>query len=69
MLFVGVRKTFWPVLQIVSHSHSRDGTWLSPDSLRQILAGLEACPTGMSSFGLYVSVLTSSRNIHNCRKS
>lgn len=33
--------------EIVSHSHSRDGTWLSPDSLRQILTGLEACPTGI----------------------
>nr|XP_020470615.1 transmembrane prolyl 4-hydroxylase-like [Monopterus albus] len=33
--------------EIVSHSHSRDGTWLSPDNLRQILTGLEACPTGM----------------------
>ncbi|XP_044207239.1 transmembrane prolyl 4-hydroxylase-like [Thunnus albacares] len=33
--------------EIVSHSRSRDGTWLSPDNLRQILTGLEACPTGM----------------------
>ncbi|XP_029011726.1 transmembrane prolyl 4-hydroxylase-like [Betta splendens] len=33
--------------EIVSHSHSRDGTWLSPESLRQILAGLEAHQTGM----------------------
>lgn len=33
--------------EIVSHSRSRDGTWLSPDSLRQILTGLETCPTGM----------------------
>ncbi|KAM7411782.1 hypothetical protein PAMA_021653 [Pampus argenteus] len=33
--------------EIVSHSRSRDGTWLSPENLRQILTGLEACPTGM----------------------
>ncbi|KAM9350982.1 transmembrane prolyl 4-hydroxylase-like [Symphorus nematophorus] len=33
--------------EIVSHSRSRDGTWLNPDNLRQILTGLEACPTGM----------------------
>ncbi|XP_028439449.1 transmembrane prolyl 4-hydroxylase [Perca flavescens] len=33
--------------EIVSHSHSRDGTWLNPDNLRQILSGLEVCPTGM----------------------
>ncbi|XP_071332519.1 transmembrane prolyl 4-hydroxylase-like isoform X2 [Trachinotus anak] len=33
--------------EIVSHSRSRDGTWLSPDNLRQILTGLEARPTGM----------------------
>ncbi|XP_041801707.1 transmembrane prolyl 4-hydroxylase-like isoform X2 [Chelmon rostratus] len=33
--------------EIVSHSRSQDGTWLNPDNLRQILAGLEACPTGM----------------------
>ncbi|CAJ1085062.1 transmembrane prolyl 4-hydroxylase-like [Xyrichtys novacula] len=33
--------------EIVSHSRSRDGTWLNPDTLRQILTGLEACPTGM----------------------
>ncbi|XP_068609231.1 transmembrane prolyl 4-hydroxylase-like [Brachionichthys hirsutus] len=33
--------------EIVSHSHSRDGTWLSPHSLRQTLAGLEACPAGV----------------------
>ncbi|XP_051281684.1 transmembrane prolyl 4-hydroxylase-like [Dicentrarchus labrax] len=33
--------------EIVSHSRSRDGTWLNPDNLRQILSGLEACPTGM----------------------
>ncbi|XP_077424496.1 transmembrane prolyl 4-hydroxylase-like [Vanacampus margaritifer] len=32
--------------EIVSHSRSRDGTWLSPDNLRQILTGLEACSTG-----------------------
>lgn len=32
--------------EIVSHSRSQDGTWLNPDNLRQILAGLEACPTG-----------------------
>ncbi|XP_022597409.1 transmembrane prolyl 4-hydroxylase-like isoform X2 [Seriola dumerili] len=33
--------------EIVSHSRSRDGTWLSPDNLRQILTGLEARPTEM----------------------
>uniref|UniRef100_A0A8C6THC3 Zgc:158254 n=1 Tax=Neogobius melanostomus TaxID=47308 RepID=A0A8C6THC3_9GOBI len=32
--------------EIVSHSRSRDGTWLSADSLRQILITLEARPTG-----------------------
>ncbi|XP_034393761.1 transmembrane prolyl 4-hydroxylase-like [Cyclopterus lumpus] len=33
--------------EIVSHSRSRDGTWLNPDNLRQILSGLEARPTGV----------------------
>ncbi|XP_056240332.1 transmembrane prolyl 4-hydroxylase-like [Seriola aureovittata] len=33
--------------EIVSHSRSRDGTWLSPDNLRQILTGLEGRPTEM----------------------
>ncbi|XP_053280236.1 transmembrane prolyl 4-hydroxylase [Pleuronectes platessa] len=33
--------------EIVSHSRSRDGTWLSPDNLRQILTGLEARPAGL----------------------
>uniref|UniRef100_A0A3P8PAL5 Prolyl 4-hydroxylase alpha subunit domain-containing protein n=1 Tax=Astatotilapia calliptera TaxID=8154 RepID=A0A3P8PAL5_ASTCA len=37
--------------EIVSHSHSQDGTWLSPDNLRQILTGLESCPTGMLTLG------------------
>ncbi|XP_036959458.1 transmembrane prolyl 4-hydroxylase-like [Acanthopagrus latus] len=37
--------------EIVSHSRSRDGTWLSPDSLRQILTGVEDCPTGMLTLG------------------
>ncbi|XP_020785373.1 transmembrane prolyl 4-hydroxylase-like [Boleophthalmus pectinirostris] len=32
--------------EIVSHSRSRDGTWLSAESLRQILINLEARPTG-----------------------
>lgn len=32
--------------ELVSHSRSQDGTWLSPESLRQILTGLEACPAG-----------------------
>lgn len=32
--------------EIVSHSRSRDGTWLSADSLRQILISLETRPTG-----------------------
>ncbi|XP_056284342.1 transmembrane prolyl 4-hydroxylase-like isoform X2 [Pseudoliparis swirei] len=33
--------------ELLSHSRSRDGTWLNPDNLRQILSGLEACPTGV----------------------
>lgn len=33
--------------EILSHSHSRDGTWLSPQNLRQILTGLEASPAGV----------------------
>ncbi|XP_037100404.1 transmembrane prolyl 4-hydroxylase-like [Syngnathus acus] len=33
--------------EIVSHSRSRDGTWLSPDNLRQILTVLEDCSTGV----------------------
>ncbi|XP_034028462.1 transmembrane prolyl 4-hydroxylase-like isoform X2 [Thalassophryne amazonica] len=33
--------------EIVSHSRSRDGTWLNPDNLRHILSGLESCPKGM----------------------
>ncbi|XP_054464766.1 transmembrane prolyl 4-hydroxylase-like [Anoplopoma fimbria] len=33
--------------EIASHSRSRDGTWLNPDNLRQILSGLDAHPTGM----------------------
>lgn len=45
-LFLEIRQTCWSLLQIVSHSRSRDGTWLNPDNLRQILSGLEACPTG-----------------------
>ncbi|CAL8276583.1 unnamed protein product [Boreogadus saida] len=32
--------------EIVSHSRSQDGTWLSPDNLRQILTGLEAQQAG-----------------------
>lgn len=32
--------------QIVSHSRSQDGTWLNPEKLRQILAGLETSPAG-----------------------
>ncbi|XP_072305922.1 transmembrane prolyl 4-hydroxylase-like isoform X2 [Eucyclogobius newberryi] len=32
--------------EIVSHSRSRDGTWLNADSLRQILFNLEASSTG-----------------------
>ncbi|XP_026222756.1 transmembrane prolyl 4-hydroxylase-like [Anabas testudineus] len=47
--------------EIVSHSHSRDGTWLSPDSLRQILAGLETCPTG-------VLTLEDFRQVYNMSK-
>ncbi|XP_041861069.1 transmembrane prolyl 4-hydroxylase-like [Melanotaenia boesemani] len=37
--------------ELVSHSRSRDGTWLSPDSLRQILMGLEGSQTGMLTLG------------------
>uniref|UniRef100_A0A1A8DDQ5 Prolyl 4-hydroxylase, transmembrane (Endoplasmic reticulum) n=1 Tax=Nothobranchius kadleci TaxID=1051664 RepID=A0A1A8DDQ5_NOTKA len=37
--------------EILSHSRSQDGTWLSPESLRQMLAGLEACPTGTLTLG------------------
>lgn len=37
--------------EIVSHSRSRDGTWLSPDNLRQILTGLEECPSGALTLG------------------
>ncbi|KAM6976720.1 transmembrane prolyl 4-hydroxylase-like [Aplochiton taeniatus] len=33
--------------EILSHSRSRDGSWLSPENLRQILTGLEASPAGM----------------------
>ncbi|XP_051913205.1 transmembrane prolyl 4-hydroxylase-like [Hippocampus zosterae] len=33
--------------EIVSHSRSRDGTWMSPDNLRRILTGLEACAKRM----------------------
>lgn len=42
----GVFLFFFFLLQIVSHSRSQDGTWLNPENLRQILSGLEACPTG-----------------------
>nr|XP_057941752.1 transmembrane prolyl 4-hydroxylase-like [Doryrhamphus excisus] len=34
--------------EIMSHSHSQDGTWLSPDHLRQILTGLKVCSTGLN---------------------
>lgn len=54
--FTDMGKTFWSLLQILSHSRSRDGTWLSPDNLRQILSGLEARPTGLCWCGLCVSV-------------
>ncbi|XP_021179227.2 transmembrane prolyl 4-hydroxylase [Fundulus heteroclitus] len=37
--------------EIVSHSRSRDGTWLSPASLRQILSGLETSPTATLTLG------------------
>ncbi|KAL1021614.1 hypothetical protein UPYG_G00015560 [Umbra pygmaea] len=33
--------------EILSHSHSRDGTWLSPENLRQILTSLENSPAGV----------------------
>ncbi|XP_061591996.1 transmembrane prolyl 4-hydroxylase-like [Cololabis saira] len=42
--------------EIVSHSRSRDGTWLSPDHLRQILTGLEVCATGMLTLGDFTRV-------------
>lgn len=35
--------------EILSHSRSRDGTWLSPENLRQILMGLEASQAGVLS--------------------
>uniref|UniRef100_A0A3Q3WQ22 Fe2OG dioxygenase domain-containing protein n=1 Tax=Mola mola TaxID=94237 RepID=A0A3Q3WQ22_MOLML len=40
--------------EIVSHSRSQDGTWLNPENLRQILTGLDACPTGQSPCDLCV---------------
>lgn len=55
-LFGEMRKVIWSFFQIVSHSRSRDGTWLSPDNLRQILTGLEDCPTGLLSQLSCVSV-------------
>ncbi|XP_028265198.1 transmembrane prolyl 4-hydroxylase-like [Parambassis ranga] len=48
--------------EIVSHSRSRDGTWLSADNLRQILTGLEACPTGMLTLGEFRRVYDVSQN-------
>uniref|UniRef100_A0A8C7IER9 Prolyl 4-hydroxylase, transmembrane a n=1 Tax=Oncorhynchus kisutch TaxID=8019 RepID=A0A8C7IER9_ONCKI len=33
--------------EILSHSRSRDGTWLSPENLRQILTGQEASSAGV----------------------
>lgn len=36
--------------EIVSHSRSQDGTWLNPENLRQILTGLDSCPTGTLTF-------------------
>ncbi|XP_037540754.1 transmembrane prolyl 4-hydroxylase [Nematolebias whitei] len=47
--------------EILSHSRSRDGTWLSPDNLRQILTGLEVCPTGMLTLGDFRRVYDVSR--------
>ncbi|CAL8325619.1 unnamed protein product [Merluccius merluccius] len=38
--------------EIVSHSRSQDGTWLSPDNLRQILTGLEAQQAGVCALTL-----------------
>ncbi|XP_062314443.1 transmembrane prolyl 4-hydroxylase-like [Osmerus eperlanus] len=35
--------------EILSHSRSREGTWLGPENLRQTLAGLEASPAGVLS--------------------
>lgn len=48
--------------EIVSHSHSRDGTWLSADSLRQILLTLEAHPTGALSLEDFKRVYAESQN-------
>lgn len=42
--------------EIVSHSRSQDGTWLSPDNLRQILTGLETSPTGILTLGEFSRV-------------
>uniref|UniRef100_A0A3Q2D2K0 Prolyl 4-hydroxylase, transmembrane a n=1 Tax=Cyprinodon variegatus TaxID=28743 RepID=A0A3Q2D2K0_CYPVA len=48
--------------EIVSHSRSRDGTWLSPASLRQILSGLEASPTGILTLGEFRRVYDGSQH-------
>ncbi|XP_074538385.1 transmembrane prolyl 4-hydroxylase-like [Halichoeres trimaculatus] len=48
--------------EIVSHSRSRDGTWLNPDTLRQILAGLAACPTGVLTLEEFKRVYDESQN-------
>ncbi|KAF6717156.1 Transmembrane prolyl 4-hydroxylase [Oryzias melastigma] len=48
--------------EIVSHSRSQDGTWLSPVNLRQILTGLEACPTGTLSLGDFKQVFDVSQH-------
>lgn len=48
--------------EIVSHSRSRDGTWLSADSLRQILVSLEARTTGTLSLEDFKSVYAESQS-------
>lgn len=48
--------------EIVSHSRSRDGTWLSANSLRQILISLEARPTGTLSLEDFKHVYAESQS-------
>uniref|UniRef100_A0A3P9K3X5 Zgc:158254 n=1 Tax=Oryzias latipes TaxID=8090 RepID=A0A3P9K3X5_ORYLA len=48
--------------EIVSHTRSQDGTWLSPVNLRQILTGLESRPTGTLSLGDFKQVFDVSQH-------
>ncbi|KAM4610765.1 transmembrane prolyl 4-hydroxylase-like [Polymixia lowei] len=48
--------------EIVSHSRSRDGTWLSLDNLRQILTSLEARPAGVLTLEEFRRVYDMSQN-------